>query len=93
MNEIISDLRIAQETVAGLENIKLTMYRHGSIRRSNIDSMKRGMEVNTEIFSNLNNVVASIKTQANKFPEIAKIMAAQDETIGLKILQSGGRLQ
>ena len=40
--------------------------------------MKTGVEVSNQLLSNLGKLVKSVQTQADKFPQLAKVMAERD---------------
>lgn len=45
---------------------------------SNLKGMESGVKVGNKILDNINKLTSSVKKQADKFPQIAKIIEARD---------------
>lgn len=84
MTKIASNLGAAQAAVTGIQRISTESSGTVTMVLSNVNSMKDGTQVANELLSNLNQLVDCVKVQADKFPQIAKIIALRDSQAEFK---------
>ncbi|MDR0298614.1 MAG: TIGR04197 family type VII secretion effector [Streptococcaceae bacterium] len=78
---ISSDPVLAQEAIAELTGINAASFTNQTvdIGTSNITAMQTGRDVNNQMMANVSNFVQAVLAQANKFPELAVRMEANDK--------------
>ncbi|MDR0299085.1 MAG: TIGR04197 family type VII secretion effector [Streptococcaceae bacterium] len=80
VTNISSDTVAAQEAIAELTGIDASSFTNQTvdIGESNITAMKTGSRVNNQLMNDLSGFVQAFLTQANKFPELAARIEAND---------------
>ena len=79
MGELIaSNEGVAQSAVSSISKVSILKGKKTSLSQSTVPSMKTGVEVSNQLLSNLEELVKSVQTQADKFPQLAKVMAERD---------------
>lgn len=84
MTKIASNLGTAQAAVTGIQRVPTESSGTVTMVLSNVNSMKDGTQVANQLLSNLNQLVDCVKVQADKFPQIAKIIALRDSQAEFK---------
>lgn len=84
MGKIASNQDAAQNAVIGINKVSVESGTSCSLGKSNISSMKQGAEVSNQILSDLSKLVTCVNEQANKFPELAAVIASRDSQTRFK---------
>ncbi|MDR0299915.1 MAG: hypothetical protein LBI13_07570 [Streptococcaceae bacterium] len=85
---ITSSPLAANEAVAELTHVQTSSFKNAqvSLGQSNLSSMQNGANVANQMISDLEALVAAVLTQANKFPQIAAQLEAQDAQIARNMM-------
>ena len=75
---IASNEAVAQSAVSSISKVSIPKGKTTSLGKSTVPSMTTGVEVSNQLLSNLEELVKSVQTQADKFPQLAKVMAERD---------------
>ena len=78
VEKIASNEAVAQSAVSSISKVSIPKGKKTSLSQSTVPSMKTGVEVSNQLLSNLGKLVKSVQTQADKFPQLAKVMAERD---------------
>lgn len=78
MVKIASDMGAANSSINGLQRVTEERFGSFSLSSSNIKGMETGTKVGNQLLDNINKLTNSVKKQADKFPQIAKIIEARD---------------
>lgn len=78
MVKIASNQAAAQAAVSSIKKVNVKQSESVSLGKSNINSMKQGIEVNNRLLSDLDKLVRSVNKQADKFPQLAGVIASRD---------------
>lgn len=76
--KIASDVASANAGVSKISKVSIPKGREVTIGKSNIQAMKTGSTLSNRLLSDLESLVKSVQTQANKFPQLAEVIAQRD---------------
>lgn len=82
--KIASNIGAAQGAVLGVKGVSIEGNTVVTMGQSNVTSMTDGATVANQILTNLSQLVECVKTQADKFPQIAEIIAIRDSQVEFK---------
>ncbi|EIP8061745.1 hypothetical protein [Enterococcus faecium] len=75
---IASSEAVAQTAITNISKVTIPNGKNTSLSKSTVPSMKAGVELSNQILSDLKQLVVCVQKQADKFPELAKVMAERD---------------
>lgn len=75
---IASSEAVAQTAITSISKVTIPNGKSTSLSKSTVPSMKVGVELSNQILSDLKQLVTCVQKQADKFPELAKVMAERD---------------
>ncbi|TYC47868.1 hypothetical protein ESZ50_10970 [Weissella muntiaci] len=78
MGKIASNLNAANSSITSLQRVSEEKFGNFSLSSSNLKGMETGVKVSNKLLDNINKLTSSVKKQADKFPQIAKIIEARD---------------
>lgn len=85
MGKIASNLDMANSSISGIQQVINEEFTDFSISSSNLKGIETGTEVGNQLLNNINKLTDSVKKQANKFPQIAKIIEERDNNQARKM--------
>lgn len=75
---IASSEAVAQTAITSISKVTIPNGKSTSLSKSTVPSMKAGVELSNQILSDLKQLVTCVQKQADKFPELEKVMAERD---------------
>lgn len=87
---IASNQGAAQSAASAVTGVSVGQGATASISESNISAMTTGADVANRMVSDIANFADSVKTQANKFPQLADAMSMRDSQVSFNVGSGAG---
>ncbi|GAK30130.1 hypothetical protein WOSG25_012270 [Weissella oryzae SG25] len=84
MGKIASNVGAASSSISGLQRIAEGSLGGFGLSGSNLKGMQAGTKVGNQLMGDINKLTSSVKKQADKFPQIARIIEARDSSEAAK---------
>ncbi|TYC49061.1 hypothetical protein ESZ50_07390 [Weissella muntiaci] len=84
MAKIASNIGAASSSISGLQHVTEARLGGFGLSGSNLKGMQTGAKVGNQLMNDINQLTSSVKKQADKFPQIAKIIEVRDSSEAAK---------
>lgn len=78
MGKIASNTAIASGAVTGTMSVVVNQGVQATVVKSTVSGLKKGVSVSNQLLSDLEKLVSCVKTQSEKFPKLAEVIASRD---------------
>lgn len=78
MGKVASNSGAASAAITGVTSVSINKGQQTSLGESNVSGLKTGVEISNQLLSNLEQLISCVKTQSEKFPKLAEVIAVRD---------------